>query len=184
VIDAVVESARRALLAPVAVVTGHGASDLSARLEAHDILAVHDANWQLGRVSTLATGIRALRRAADPEAVVVLLGDEPGVTATVIGKIVAAWSERGADMVRARYQDRAGHPVLLSARSWSEVEKLDGADGSIWEQLSSAGFIAEEVRIDDDAPIDVDDPAALAAARARLAEPESLPQDTSKRDGS
>ncbi len=172
VIEAVVDAARRAGLGPLYVVLGSGAERLEARLAGSEVITVSHDRWNRGRFSTLGTGLAAARRSPETEATVVLLGDEPGMSVLTIRSVVSTWRTSGAELVRARYRDRPGHPVLLSRAAWTraiEASTLPVDSRSNWDRLRSLGLEAREIAIDALAPIDVDDPIALARARLRSA---------------
>jgi nicotine blue oxidoreductase len=168
VIGSVLDSARRAGLVPIGVVVDPRAGELLPHLDAAGAWRIPHPEWRRGRASTLAAGLDALASATDAVAAVILLGDEPEVSAPVIRAVIAGWRGSGCGMARARYRDRPGHPVLLARDSWPRAVELRG-ETSVWNRLEAAGLPVREIPVDQLAPIDVDDPASLAAARARLA---------------
>lgn len=167
VVGAVVRAASAAGLDPVLVVTGHDPDAFLAADRPGGATAIHHAEWARGRASSLGAALARLAPLGDVAAALVLLGDEPEVSPGDVARVVRAWCAEGPDLVRARYRDRPGHPVLLDRRTWEAVRALEG-DASTWERLVAAGVRALEVPVDAAAPIDVDDPDDLAAARARL----------------
>ncbi len=168
VLAAVVETAERAGLDPIVVVLGSEADALRDALGSCGGRAVellpHPA-WSDGRASSLRAGLGRLAGSSAPAAVV-LLGDEPGIDAETIRLVVGAWRAGRVEAVRVRYSDRTGHPVLLARPCWPALD--GGTDGgSTWDRLRDAAIPLLEVDVDRPAPIDVDAPADLAAARAR-----------------
>ena len=167
VIGSVLGAAARAGLAPIGVVVDPEDDELLPHLDGYRILRIPHAGWRRGRASTLAAGLAELAAVTDVAAAVVLLGDEPEIEAPVILAVIDAWRRSGRGLVRARYRDRPGHPVLLAREVWSDADRLQG-ESSVWSRLAGTGRPLEHVPVDRLAPIDVDDPASLAAARARL----------------
>ena len=167
VIGSVLDAARRAGLVPIGVVVDPEDGQLLPHLGDSRILRIPHPEWRNGRASTLAAGLAGLAAAADAAATVVLLGDEPEIEAPVIRAVIAEWRRGGCGMVRARYRDRPGHPVLMAREVWSHALRLRG-ESSVWNRLEETGIPVAHVQVDRPAPIDVDDPASLAAARARL----------------
>ena len=55
------------------------------------------------------------------EAVVVLLGDQPGITPAAVAAVVAAFRDGLGPVVQASYGGRAAHPTLLARSVWAEV---------------------------------------------------------------
>jgi CTP:molybdopterin cytidylyltransferase MocA len=61
--------------------------------------------------------------------------------------------------------------VLIGRSLFSVVHEIArdaGPDDRLWERLLAAGAVAEEVPIEDTAPVDIDSPAHLRRARARM----------------
>lgn len=172
VLHRVVRTALEAGLRPVVVVTGHGETEIRdslCGLEVRFAAAPVDGGHPL---RSLAAGIRGLGR--DAAAAMVCLGDEPGLGPEPIETVRRAWRESRCELLRARFRDRPGHPVLIARSLFPRVEELarraadHGAADSTWHGLVAAGAISREVPIDRLAPVDVDAPADLRRVRERL----------------
>jgi CTP:molybdopterin cytidylyltransferase MocA len=81
-------------------------------------------DWEEGQAASLRTGLAAL---AQCDAVVVVLGDQPGITAEAIETVASAAG--GEDAVRAVYDGRPGHPVLLRQALLERAAELHGDVG-------------------------------------------------------
>lgn len=90
------------------------------------ILEVPD--WHRGMGYVLAEGVRALPPGT--EALVVLLADQPFVTAAAVTLLVSTWRQTGDTWLCAGYDGRWGHPHLFAARWFTELATLDGEDGA------------------------------------------------------
>lgn len=113
VLHHVLASVCRAGFAHVLVVTGaRRLADLDPDAPPAAI-EVHHAGWDLGQATSLQAGLTAAgsRGAA---AVVVGLGDQPGVTTDAWRSVAAA----DAPLAVATYGGRRGHPVRLAAAIW------------------------------------------------------------------
>jgi CTP:molybdopterin cytidylyltransferase MocA len=108
-------------------------------------------------------------RGQDMDAVIFLLGDQPGVDPAVIDALIAAWRETGAPVVAPRYVDGLGNPVLFDRRVFPEFASLAGDAGarSIVRAHRRAGDL-HVVPIAAPAPRDVDTDADYAALLAGL----------------
>jgi molybdenum cofactor cytidylyltransferase len=63
--------------------------------------------------------------------VVVTLGDQPRIASRAIAAVVAAHSDSpDADAIRATYDGRPGHPVLLERSLFAAVSDLRGDTGA------------------------------------------------------
>jgi nicotine blue oxidoreductase len=97
---------------------------------------------------------------ADPDAVLVLLVDTPGIGPEALARVVAAATRDG--LVRGSYDGRPGHPVVLGA------EHLAGVAAAAHDDVGARGYLAgrddvRSVEVGDVATRDdVDTPADLA----------------------
>ena len=171
-VEGAISAAREAGLHPCVVVAGASAGLLVPRLDRLELHTIEHAEWSRGRASSLVAGLEHLSGFDSVQAAVVLLGDEPGVSGEAIRAVIDEWRAGGADLVRVRYRDRPGHPVLLGPSARELALDLEGEE-SVWDRLIMAGLTGTEVPVDRPAPIDVDVPSALKEARSRQ-ESESL----------
>jgi CTP:molybdopterin cytidylyltransferase MocA len=85
--------------------------------DAVDVVVADD--WAEGMGASLRVGLRALD-AGSATAALVTLVDLPDVDVPVLRRVLAAGSGSGA-LVRATYDGRPGHPVLLGREHWADV---------------------------------------------------------------
>ena len=86
--------------------------------------AVIADDWASGMGASLRTGLAAVAAA---DSAVIHLVDTPDVTAEVIRRMLAA----EADLARATYDGRPGHPVVIGRTHWPElVATLRGDRGA------------------------------------------------------
>ena len=121
---------------------------------------VVNPDFAAGQSTSLRAGVRA---AGDAVAVVVLLADQPGVTAGDVRAVLDGHRATGAPLVRASYRGTPGHPVLLGRELFPEVIDATGDVGAR-DVLARHVEQVVEVAIDRDPPGDVDTPGDLAAA--------------------
>jgi molybdenum cofactor cytidylyltransferase len=88
------------------------------------LVAVND-DWRSGMASSLRRG---LEECGDAGAALVALGDQAGITAERVKRIVSAWSP-GVPLVLPVHDGRAGHPVLFGRPLWPELRALQGDVG-------------------------------------------------------
>jgi CTP:molybdopterin cytidylyltransferase MocA len=126
----------------------------------HEAEPVVCSGWREGLGASLRAGVAAL---PECEAVAVVLGDQPRLSAAAVARVV---SQRGADelAVRATYAGVPGHPVLLERTLLTRVGELRG-DAGARELLH--GVPIREVACDGlGSPEDVDTVAELARLRS------------------
>jgi molybdenum cofactor cytidylyltransferase len=90
------------------------------------IVLVVCPDWRAGMASSLKRGLEAC---ADADAVVVALGDQPGVTADRVRMVTAAFGS-GRDLVVPVHRGIPAHPVLFGRSLFSELEALSGDVGA------------------------------------------------------
>jgi molybdenum cofactor cytidylyltransferase len=150
----------------VVVVTGANAENVAGSLDGLDVELVHASDFADGMSASLEKGVRALELA---DAVVVTLGDQPGLRPDAIRLIVARWRETNAQIVVPEYagDDRPAHPVLFARSVYPELLALDGDVGARSVVARDPGRVAI-VPLDWSAPRDVDSIEDLKLAAADL----------------
>jgi molybdenum cofactor cytidylyltransferase len=162
----IVASAARGLATLVdemIVVVGSESRAVSDALDGIDAIFVENPRWADGLSTSLQLGVGAAPK--ETKAIVVALGDQPGIDPAVIRKVIARWRETGCPIVSTRYRGNRGHPVLLARSIFSEVGAISGDVGarSLMERDPSRVAFVD---VDADAPPDVDTPDDLASLDA------------------
>jgi CTP:molybdopterin cytidylyltransferase MocA len=122
---------------PVTVVLGARAEE--ARAVVPDGVAVVVADdWAEGMAASLRAGLAAL---GGDDAVVLSLVDLPDVTADVVRRVVAAGADP-ATLIRAAYDGRPGHPVVIGSEHWAGV-----ADSATGDQGAKPYLAAHDVAL-------------------------------------
>jgi molybdenum cofactor cytidylyltransferase len=167
---------RRAALAalgagcrPVVVVTGANAEMSRGELDGLDVREVLNTSWETGMASSVRAGVEALAD-ADSDAAVLMLCDQPHVTAEVISGLVAAHRATGTRVVASAYGGSFGVPALFGRTLFAELARLEGAAGArqvIQRHTSEAHFIPFP-----GGEVDVDTPDDFSRLTAKDVEPE------------
>ena len=110
-------------ISPRVVVLGHAADEILAAVDLHGARPVICPDFADGQAASLKCGIAAL----DTDAVLVVLGDQPGITAAAIAALIAAAGDE--DAVRATYDGVPSHPVLLRRPLLERAGELRGDVG-------------------------------------------------------
>lgn len=116
---------------PVIVVTG-AHSDLSRReLEGLDVREVLNTRWETGMASSVRAGIEGIINTdRDADAAVLLLCDQPHVTADVISSLIAAYCSTGSPVIASTYGGTFGVPALFSRALFAELTRVEGMSGA------------------------------------------------------
>jgi molybdenum cofactor cytidylyltransferase len=106
-----------------------------------------------GCAASVQAGLDA---AGECAAIVVLLGDMPGVTPTIIDQVVGHWRSAPTWAAIASYADGLGHPFLFSADAFPTLRSLHG-DKAVWKIVDRESEDAvARITIDGPVPRDVD----------------------------
>ncbi len=120
----------------VVLVLGYEAEEVQRRAglpKGPRVATVENPDWASGMATSLRTGLRAC---AEAEAVIVALGDQPGIDPAVIARLIAAF-RAGAPLAVPVHPDpeapggeRASHPVLFGKALFGELIALEGDTGA------------------------------------------------------
>lgn len=155
VVRSVVEAVRAAGVDYLVVVGGPGCEGVRAAVSAPSVLWVENPEPDRGLSSSVATGVAALP--PNVGAVLVVLGDQPTVSATVIGRVMAAWREGSGPVVAPRYRGLRGNPVLFDAVMFGALSRLSGEHGAR-ELIASDPTRVTMVDVTEPPPMDIDTP--------------------------
>jgi molybdenum cofactor cytidylyltransferase len=147
----VVAVARACAFDQLVVAIGGAADEVRAAVDLAGADVVRNDAYGAGCSSSIA---RALER-LDPrcDVLVLVLGDQPGVTAATVGALLAGRGE--APIAVCRYDDGRGHPIAFARSLFDELAGLHG-DRGVWRLLDRHAGAAAEVAIAGPIPLDVD----------------------------
>ena len=169
----VVHAAKAALASQavdVVVVLGHMADQVRSHIEqaipGKRLRFVTNPDFADGLSTSVRTGVAAL--APDIDAAIVQLGDMPGVSSTLLDRLMAAFNPvEGRSICVPTVGGKRGNPVLWDRRFFAEIAKLAGDSGAKHLIGEHADVVCEVEMTGDAAITDIDTPEALAAWRAR-----------------
>jgi CTP:molybdopterin cytidylyltransferase MocA len=157
IVETVIAKAGEAGLNPLVVVVGSEGDAVRDTLERSAAVphqVVVNPFSAAGITGSVAVGVR-VAMTEDVDAVAVLLGDEPGIEVDSIHYVVGDWCRTRSAAVRALYEDRPGHPVILSRSVLALVAGLPPS-ASVLSELARADHEVGTVVLASLAPIDVD----------------------------
>jgi len=159
----VVGVARACRLDQTVVALGGSAGEVRASVDlAGADVVVNDA-YGAGCSSSIAAALRSV----DPrcEVIVLLLGDQPGVSADTVAALLAGRGD--APLAVCRYDDGRGHPIAFARSVFGALADLHG-DKGVWRLLDQRAGDVTEVPIAGPIPPDVDTPEDYRAVLAGL----------------
>jgi molybdenum cofactor cytidylyltransferase len=163
----VVRNAEASSLDRVVVVLGGAAEEAGALLLPERAEVALSEDFREGCASSLQAGLDA---AGSCDAVVLLLGDMPGVDTPVIDATREAWERGRPRYLAAEYEDGRGHPLAFGAEAFPALRALHG-DKAVWKLLDAEPDAVAGVRIARPLPRDVDTWEDYEAVRHELAAP-------------
>lgn len=159
-LDAVVAAARDCGFDQTVLALGGSAEEVQRTVDTAGCEIVINPDFGEGCSSSIAAGIAALH--PDPDAVVLLLGDQPGVRSVDARALVellfrgeATGGRDAPGIAVCRYDDGIGHPLAFTRRMLPELAALHG-DKAVWKLLEQRAADAVELCVPGPVPLDVD----------------------------
>jgi molybdenum cofactor cytidylyltransferase len=134
----------------IVAIGGHGDA-VRAAIDLSGTDVVVNEEYGEGCSSSIAAALAVV----DPrcELLVLMLGDQPGVTAGTVAALRAGAG--GASLAACRYDDGRGHPLAFARDTFGALADLHG-DKGVWRLLDERGDDVAEVRVPGPIPRDVD----------------------------
>lgn len=141
----VVAQAQQAMgLDELVVVLGRSADEVRERVDFGDASVVENRVFTEGCASSYRAGIAALDSHA--EAIMIILGDQPGITPEIIDCLAEEWRKTDAAVAICSYEGRRGHPMIFARRLFDQLEMLHG-DKAAWKLVDAHASSLLEVQL-------------------------------------
>ena len=132
-------------------VLGGSAEEVRERVDLHGVQVLENRHFGEGCSSSIATALGVVdRRSA---VLVLLLGDQPGVSAATVRALLAGRGD--APLAACRYADGRGHPLAFARSTFAALEALHG-DKGVWKLLDRRAHEVRDVPVAGCVPRDVD----------------------------
>ena len=142
----VVDQARRAtLLDEIVVVLGRAADEIRERVDFGAARVVENTVFAEGCSSSYRAGIGALDSRS--EAIMIILGDQPGITPQTIDTLADEWRGHEAPIALCSYRGRKGHPMIFAQSMFEQLIGLHG-DKAAWKLVDKNFDVVQEIHID------------------------------------
>jgi molybdenum cofactor cytidylyltransferase len=112
----------------IVLVLGHSADAIVAALDLTGISVVRNEAYAEGQSTSVRAGVKAL--GDDVAAALMVVGDQPLLSPTVIDAIVRAHEQTGGPFIVPVYEGEWGNPVLLARATWPLLDNLKGDTGA------------------------------------------------------
>jgi molybdenum cofactor cytidylyltransferase len=151
----VVRNANASNLDQVVVVLGRASEELRASVDFGRAEVVENAAYGTGCASSLLAGMDAADEGC--EALMLLLGDQPGVRAKFIDFVLAEWRRERPWASVTSYREKLGHPFIFARQAFDDLRELHG-DKAVWKLIEAYPDRVLRVEIEAALPPDVDTP--------------------------
>jgi molybdenum cofactor cytidylyltransferase len=158
----VVSVARACPFDQVVVAVGGSCAEVLSAVDLSGTEVVINEEYGEGCSSSIAAALKVVSPRAD--VLVLLLGDQPGVTRSTVGALLAGRGD--APLAVCRYDDGRGHPLAFGRSVFGELADLHG-DKGVWKLLDRAGASVVDVPVAGPIPLDVDTEEDYAKVLAR-----------------
>lgn len=145
-------------------VLGSGAQPIRDSVDLAGIDVVENSDFGEGCSSSIAAALAAVDARA--QVLVLMLGDQPGVTPATVATLRAGRGDAG--LAACSYDDGRGHPLAFARRVFDDLAALHG-DKGVWKLLDRRANEVVDVPVAGPIPRDVDtweDYEAVLSARS------------------
>jgi len=104
------------------IILGSDREKIEEKIKNSPVKIIYNRDFRSGMLSSGQCGFKSLPE--ETRAVLVVLGDQPKISADVINKLIDAYKSTGKGIVLPVYKKERGHPVLIDVKYGEEVENL------------------------------------------------------------
>lgn len=133
IIETVIDNVIQSKVEKILVVVGSGREEIEQRIKNYSLKIAFNPDFRSGMLSSVHAGFMALPEYT--QAALVVLGDQPSISASVIDELIDAYKRTRKGIVLPVYKSERGHPVLIDMKYRSEVENLSpdiGLRGTVY----------------------------------------------------
>lgn len=119
VITHIVDQLLASVIDKVYVVVGHEPDRIAHHLASRPVGVVTNPDYEAGMLFSIRCGFKAL--SSDCNAVLVALGDQPGITSQLVDKMIHSLEETDKGILVPLYHGKRGHPILVAKHYQAEI---------------------------------------------------------------
>jgi len=148
----IVDLVNASTLEQIVVVLGREAEQVRGSVDWGRAAVVDNLAYGTGCASSLLAG---LDTAGDCAAIMLLLGDQPGIRTQDIDQVHKEWLGFRPWAAATEYKGKLGHPLVFSNDSFNDLRALHG-DKAVWNLIEHRPERVARVTVDADFPPDID----------------------------
>ncbi|HET6976466.1 MAG TPA: nucleotidyltransferase family protein [Pyrinomonadaceae bacterium] len=111
----------------VVVVIGNQPQEMRRELEGMPVSIVENSDWESGMSTSIRIG---LAEVSDNDATLIMLCDQPFVTAAVLDNLIETYHKTGMPIVASDYGPIRGVPALFAKELYPELSSLAADEGA------------------------------------------------------
>ena len=135
------------------VVLGRAGDEIRRQVDFAMATVVDNPVFGEGCASSYRAGIGAITPMS--EAIMILLGDQPGVGPEIIDRVAREWREVDSQIALCSYRGRKGHPMIFARPMFDQLVGLHG-DKAAWKLVDANLDLVHQVAFDLPFPEDID----------------------------
>jgi molybdenum cofactor cytidylyltransferase len=151
-LDHTLETARASGFDQLIVALGGSSAEVRRKVDLSGADVVENPDFGEGCSSSIAAGLSAMDLRS--ELLVLMLGDQPGVTPATVRALIAGCQE-GTVLAACLYDDGRGHPLAFGRTLFGDLRELHG-DKAVWKLIDRRPDEVVDVRVSGPIPRDVD----------------------------
>ena len=127
IIETVIGNASLFLQKNIIVVVGSDKERIVKKIGTYDIQIVFNENYKSGMLTSVLKGLNAIPKSA--EALMIFLGDQPQLPIEIVKEVAKAYMNSSKGIVIPVFLGKRGHPLLIAAKYFTKIKKLDHSKG-------------------------------------------------------
>ena len=126
-----IDAAINSEAAPVVVVLGANANEVSNEIDRSKTHMIINTEWQEGMASSVRNGLNELLFISpSTDAVIFMVCDQPYISPAIINELIETQKQTGKAIVTCNYGESIGPPALFHKSLFSELMRLTGDTGA------------------------------------------------------
>jgi molybdenum cofactor cytidylyltransferase len=114
----------------VVVVLGSNAEIIKEKVNTLPIHLLINDDWEEGMASSIRCGLLYLLKEKKPDAVIVMVADQPFVSSSLLDEMVRKYETSKKPIVACSYKDTIGVPALFDQLFFNNLMELKGQSGA------------------------------------------------------
>ena len=114
----------------VVVVLGADYENIRDNLQGIGVDIVHNSEWEHGISSSIKCGVLFLTKQKSPDAIIIMVADQPFVSSSLLIDMMAAHEVSGKAIIACSYNKTIGVPVLFGKSFFDLLMRIEGPGGA------------------------------------------------------